>query len=133
MPRRPRLILPGFPHHVTHRGNRRAEIFREESDYRFYLRKLGEYIQKYAIRIYSYCLMTNHVHLIPVPDSRSALSQCMHDLHGLYVDYFNRKYRLSGHLWQERFFACVLDDSHLWNAIRYVERNPVRARMVEKG
>ena len=128
MPRRPRLILPGFSHHVTHRGNRHADIFCEEADYCFYLEKLSRYLRKYPLRLYSYCLMTNHVHLIPVPESRSALSLCLHDLHGLYADYFNRKYRLSGHLWQERFFACVLDESHLWNAFRYVERNPVRAR-----
>jgi putative transposase len=133
MPRRRRVILPGFPHHVTHRGNRRLDIFREDVDYRFYLRKLSEYTRQYAIDLYSYCLMNNHVHLIPVPDSRTALSSCLHDLHGLYADYFNRKYELSGHLWQERFFACVLDNSHLWNAIRYVERNPVRAEIVTRA
>jgi len=133
MPRRRRLILPGFPHHVTHRGNRRTDIFREKTDYHFYLDKLSDYLEKYRIRLYSYCLMTNHVHLIPVPDSRDALSRGLHDLHGCYADYFNRKYCLKGHLWQGRFYSCVLDDSHLWNAIRYVERNPVRSGLVAEA
>ena len=133
MPRRRRLILPGFPHHVTHRGNRRTNIFREQTDYQFYLGKLSDYLEKFQIRLYSYCLMTNHIHLIPVPNSRTALSRCLHDLHGLYADYFNRKYGLCGHLWQGRFYSCVLDDSHLWNAVRYVERNPVRSGLVDRA
>ena len=133
MPRRRRLILPGFPHHVTQRGNHRSDTFREKEDYQFYLVQLSKYLKKYGIRLYSYCLMQNHVHLIPVPNSRTSLSRCLHDLHGLYADYFNGKYDVSGHLWQGRFFSCVLDSPHLWNAIRYVERNPVRSRLVTKA
>ena len=133
MARRRRIILPRFPHHVTHRGNRRADIFRDDSDRRFYLSKAAEYSLKYQVRLYSYCLMTNHVHLIPVPESRASLSQCLHDLHGRYADYFNQKYGLVGHVWQERFYSCVLDDAHLWNAVRYVEQNPLRAEMVKKA
>lgn len=125
--------MPGFPHHVTHRGNRKSNVFIDEADRKFYLDNLLDYSEKYKIRIYSYCLMTNHIHLIPVPESRSSLSQCLHDLHGRYADYFNRKYDLVGHVWQERFYACVLDESHLWNAVRYVEQNPVRAKMVENA
>lgn len=131
MPRRPRLILPGFPHHITDRGNRRAPIFREDADRRFYLSKLLKYSQIYELRLYAYCLMNNHVHHIAVPPTREAASCCMHDLHGVYANYFNRKYGQIGHLWQERFFACVLGDSHLWNAVRYVERNPVGGHLVE--
>lgn len=133
MPRRRRLVLPGFPHHVTQRGNHRAKTFREKADYHFYLDQLSKYLEKYEIRLYSYCLMSNHVHLILVPNSRQSLSKCLHDLHGLYADYFNGKYGVSGHLWQGRFFSCVLDDSHLWNAIRYVERNPVRSGLVTRA
>ncbi len=133
MPRKPRIILPGFPHHVTHRGNRRAPIFCDDNDRRFYLNKFKRYAKKYEVRIYSYSLMPNHVHHISVPGTESALSCCLHDLHGVYADYFNLKYGLVGHLWQERFFACVLDDSHLWNAVRYVETNAVRAGIVVRA
>lgn len=103
MPRRKRLILPGFPHHVTHRGNRRATIFRDDSDRKFYLVKLKEYSGKYGVEIYSYALVPNHVHNVAVPETHSGLSDLMHDLHGLHADYFNDKYGVSGHLWQERF------------------------------
>lgn len=133
MSRRPRLILSGFPHHVTHRGNRHARTFREDSDRLFYLSNLREYSGRYGVRIYAYSLMTNHVHHILVPPSREAASCCFHDLHGRYADYFNAKYELDGHLWQERFYACPLDDAHLWNAVRYVEQNPIRAGLVERA
>ncbi len=130
MPRRPRIILPGFPHHITHRGNRREAIFQEEEDRTFYLGHLQEYSQLHRIRVYSYCLMTNHIHLIVVPETKAGPSRCLHDLHGRYAAYFNQEYSLNGHLWQERFYACALDNEHLWNAIRYVELNPVRAGIV---
>ena len=74
--------------------------------------------------------MTNHIHLIVVPETKPGPSRCLHDLHGRYAAYFNQQYSLDGHLWQERFYACALDSEHLWNAIRYVELNPVRARIV---
>ncbi len=133
MSRRPRVIVPGFPHHVTHRGNRHAPVFRDEGDRRFYLSKLALYSERHGIRLYSYSLMTNHVHHVLVPPTTKAASCCLHDLHGLYADYFNGKYGHDGHLWQERFYACVLDDSHLWNAVRYVEQNAVRAGLVERA
>ena len=131
MPRQRRLIMPGFPHHITHRGNRRAPVFRDDADRRFYLSRLLHYSRLYDLRLYAYSLMSNHVHYVAVPPTRQAVSNCLHDLHGTYAAYFNRKYGFDGHLWQERFFACVLGDTHLWNAVRYVERNPVEARLVE--
>jgi putative transposase len=81
----------------------------------------------------TYSLMTNHTHKIAVPSTPDSLSGLMHDLNGAYAAYFNRKYEHCGHLWQKRFFACVLDEAHLWNAVRYVERNPVRAGLVERA
>jgi putative transposase len=74
--------------------------------------------------------MTNHTHLIAVPETGSAMSNTMRDIHGAYASMFNRKYRITGHLWQTRFYSCVLDHEHLAHAVRYVERNPVRAGMV---
>ena len=133
MPRRRRIILSGFPHHVTHRGNRKGSIFLEREDRLFYLTKLREYSSHYQVRIFSYCLMTNHIHLIALPESQSGLSRCMHAVHGTYSCYFNRKYQLVGHLWQERFYACILEGTHLWNAVRYVEQNPLRAQIVQEA
>lgn len=83
--------------------------------------------------IWAYALMTNHIHAIAVPQSKSALSDTLRNVHSAYGTWFNRKYELSGHLWQGRFYSCVLDDSHLWAAVRYVERNPVRAGIVNRA
>jgi putative transposase len=75
--------------------------------------------------------MTNHTHLVAVPETSDSLWRTLHRSHGVYATRFNLKYGLSGHLWQARPFSCLLDGAHLWAAIRYVERNPVRARMVD--
>ena len=133
MPRRPRVVLPGFPHHVTQRGNGGTTTFRAHRDFTLFLSMLEKYCTQYAIQIWSYCLMSNHYHLIARPDSKKGLSRCLHDLNGCYAQYFNRRFSSAGHLWQERFFSCSLDTSHLWNAIRCVEQNPVRAGLVQKA
>ncbi|MGH9338868.1 MAG: transposase [Acidobacteriota bacterium] len=111
------------------RTEERIFRFRDDADRRIYLSKLLEYTRRYGVRLYAYCLMSNHVHHLPVPSTVEGLSRCLHDLHGFYADYFNRKYQVTGHLWQDRFYACVLGDTHLWNAVRYVERNPMRAKL----
>ena len=131
MPRLPRLVLPGFPHHLTQRGNRRQNVFFEDPDQQYFWDLLSRYSTLHGVEIWSYCLMRNHFHLVALPHSRSGLSSCLHDLDGRYAQYVNRKYELNGHLWQDRFFGCVLDSTHLWNAIRYVEQNPVRAGLVK--
>jgi putative transposase len=77
--------------------------------------------------------MTNHIHTIVVPESESSLYEAFRNTHSVYGQCFNKKYGLNGHLWQARFYSCVLDEAHLWAAVRYVERNPVRARMVERA
>jgi putative transposase len=77
--------------------------------------------------------MSNHTHLVVVPESEAALSHTMRDTHGVYASMFNRKHGLSGHLWQSRYYSCTLDDQHLWHAVRYVERNPVRAGMAARA
>jgi putative transposase len=125
-----RIVIPGLPHHVTQRGNRRADVFQGEDDRNVYLSMLNKYATEYGVEIWTYCLMTNHVHLVLVPGGPQALSQTMRDTHTAYALRFNLQNRLSGHLWQGRFFSCVLDDSYLWAAVRYVEQNPVRAGVV---
>lgn len=133
MSRRARVIVPGLPHHITQRGNRRSEVFKDDKDRRLYLQLLRQHATKNDVDVWTYCLMSNHTHLILVPDSESGLSATLRDTHGTYASAFNRKYGLTGHLWQARFYSCVLGDRHLWAAVRYVERNPVRAGMVARA
>jgi putative transposase len=130
MARRARVVVPGLPHHVTQRGNRRSDVFFDAEDRHLYFELLREYSLWHRLRVWVYTLMTNHIHLIVLPETESALSNALRDTHAAYAAAFNRKYGLTGHLWQARFYSCVLDDDHLRHAVRYVERNPVRARMV---
>jgi len=133
MARLNRSTVAEFPHHVTQRGNGRRLVFLDDQDRRIFLRRLKEACERYDLQILSYCLMDNHFHLIPVPNEASALSSAMHALLGPYAMYFNHKHGITGHLWQGRFYSCVLDEPHLWEAIRYVELNPVRAGLVRKA
>jgi putative transposase len=115
---------------VTHRGNRRGDVFLTAQDRRAYLRSLRRYATRYELEVWAYCLMTNHVHLIVVgwrPDSLSRAIGCAHARHAMRL---NRANAWTGHLWGNRFYSSVLDDAYLWHAVRYVETNPVRAGMV---
>lgn len=133
MPRIARLVCPGLPHHVTQRGNRRGPVFFTDEDRRLYLGLLGEYAHRYEVDLLAYCLMTNHVHLVVVPKTGAALHRALRPLHMRYAQHVNRARGWTGHLWQGRYFSSALDESYLQAAIRYVERNPVRARMVQKA
>jgi putative transposase len=127
MPRRPRVVFPGVAHHITQRGNNREPVFRSSGDRRFYLDLLVRHAARHGARILGYCLMTNHVHLIAVPDRGSSLARTLGCTHSEYALALNRTHGRSGHLWQNRFFSCPLGESHLLSALRYVELNPVRA------
>jgi len=133
MPRFKRVVVPGLPHHITQRGNRRMNVFFDDEDREIFLRILGEVGESNGLANFSYDLMTNHEHLVSVPKLESSLATSMRDLLGPYAAYINRKYGFSGRLWQGRFFSTVLDDAHFWEAIRYVERNPVRAGLVQRA
>ncbi|HVP11730.1 MAG TPA: transposase [Phycisphaerae bacterium] len=130
MPRVARIVIPGVPHHVTQRGNNRQDVFFVDDDRRAYLDLLAEQADRFGLTVLGYCLMGNHVHLVAVPAGEQSLARAVGRTHFLYTQYVNRLQRRSGHLWQNRFFSCALDDAHLWNALVYVERNPVRARVV---
>jgi len=130
MARLKRIVVPGLPHHITQRGVRRSDIFLDPEDREVYGRLLVASCQQYSMSIQAYRWMTNHVHLVASPTYETSLAFVMRDTSGLYAVYFNSKYGFSGHLWQARFYSCLLDEEHFWSAIRYVERNPVRARMV---
>jgi len=133
MGRLPRVAVPGCPHHILQRGNRKADVFRDDSDRLVYIRLLRDASQLYRVFIWSYTLMDNHVHIIGVPEHKDSLARTIKEAHGEYTSYFNTKYGLVGHAWQGRFKSVAMEEAHCWNAIRYVERNPVRARMVRRA
>ena len=133
MPRLARIVFAGVPHHITQRGNRREDVFYVEEDYHTCLEWLSHYSQQHQLEILAYCLMTNHIHLVAVPARESSLQQVLKPLHMRYAQRINRIRKWSGHFWQGRYFSSPMDERYMWSAIRYVERNPVRARMVRKA
>ena len=133
MPKQPRVVIPGLPHHITHRSNRGEDVFVEAVDRELYLRLLRKYATRSGVRVAAYCLMTNHVHLVVIPKNSKSLGEAIGTTHGHFASLFNEKYRTQGHLWHSRFFSCVLDEAHFWNAIRYVELNPVRAGLSRRA
>lgn len=129
MPRVARIVIPGIPHHVTQRGTNRQTVFLSQADRKVYLELLRENCGQTGVRVLSYCLMPNHIHLVAVPQEEHGLAVVLRRTHGRYAQYFNARKQRCGHLWQNRFYSCPLERAHLWNALSYVERNPVRARM----
>lgn len=130
MARLPRIIVPGVPHHVTQRGNRRQRVFLEEGDYALYKDWLSVSCQENGVAVWSYCLMPNHVHLILVPSDEIGLSRAVGETHRRYSAYINARLRVTGHLFQGRFGSVAMDESHLMAAFRYVAMNPVKAKLV---
>ena len=133
MPRLSRSVFAGVPHHVTQRGNRREDVFFTDDDRAAYLLWLKEYSATHGVEILAYCLMTNHIHVVAVPATDDGLQRVFKPLHMRYAQHINRARGWKGHLWQGRYFSSPLDDAYLWAAVRYVERNPVRAGMVRNA
>ena len=132
MARIARLVVPGIPHHVTQRGNRRETTFFGEADYRLYRELLATSAAKAGVEVWAYCLMPNHVHVIVTPRDVDGLRRTFGDLHRRYTGQINARNRWTGHLWQARFASVAMDEAHLRAAIRYVSLNPVRARLVAR-
>ena len=130
MPRVARIVIPGLEHHVTQRGNNRQDIFFVDDDRRVYLALLKENCAKHGLILISYCLMSNHVHFAGIPQRADSLAKAIGRTNYQYSQYVNRMHGRSGHLWQNRFHSCVLDQPHLASTLLYVERNPVRAKIV---
>jgi len=130
MPRRNRCVLPGMACHITQRGVDRRETYTSDEDRRTYLRLLRENLPDAQVSLLGWCLMSNHVHLIAVPQRADSLAVLLRRVHGRYAQYYNTRSGRTGHLWQNRFFACLLERDHLWTALAYVDRNPLRAGMV---
>jgi len=133
MARLARIVLPGIPYHVTQRGNRRQQTFFEDGDYALYRDLLAEAARRSGSRVWSYCLMPNHVHLIVVPSDEDGLRRTFADAHRRYTGFINARHRWTGHLWQGRYGAVAMDEAHLAAAVRYVALNPVRAHLAERA
>lgn len=135
MPRMGRVVLPNYPHHVVQRGHNRQVVFAAEEDYRRYLGDLRELKDVFGVKVYAYCLMTNHVHLLLAPgDSITVLGQLMKALAARATRYRNRLEGRSGTLWESRYKSSVVQtDGYLLACSRYIELNPVRARMAAEA
>ena len=132
MPRSARVVVPGYPHHVTQRGARKQRTFFTDDDYREYLRLVQHALPKAGIEIWAYCLMPNHVHFVAVPEAQDGLAALFKEAHRRYTRYVNFREGWKGHLWQERFYSFCMDERHLLAAVRYIELNPVRSGLCRR-
>jgi putative transposase len=132
MSRRARIVVPGQPHHVTQRGNRRQPTFFEPYQYERYLRLMAWACEEHGVEVWAWCLMPNHSHLILVPPTEEALRLAVSEAHRRYSAEINAEYGWQGHLWQGRFRSYVMDEPHTIAAARYIEHNPVRAGLVAR-
>jgi len=134
MPRIARIVGAGYPHHIVQRGNNKEKVFLDREDYTKYLSLLDRYSTGREASILVYCLMPNHVHLLVRPLEEKDLSKMMQGITLCYTQYFNRKYRRTGRLWECRYHSTIIDeDKYLWAVSRYIENNPVRVGVVKKG
>lgn len=133
MARLARLVVPGLPHHVTQRGNRREPVFFGDGDYRLYLELVGAAAGKSGTAVWAYCLMPNHVHFILVPSHADGLRATFAEAHRRYTSMINARLGQTGHLWQGRFSSAAMDEAHLMAAARYVAMNPVRAGLAARA
>ena len=133
MARLARIVAPGVPHHVTQRGNRRQPVFFCDADYRTYKELLAEGCRAARVDVLAYCLMPNHVHLILVPKDEDGLRAALAETHRRYTRHVNFREGWRGFLWQGRFASVPMDEEYLMACARYVELNPVRAKLVRRA
>ena len=133
MARLGRVVIPGYPHHVTQRGNGRARTFFSADDYALYRDLLAEHCRAADVDVWAWCLMPNHVHLILVPSDPDGLRRALAAVHRRYAGVIHARRKRTGHFWQGRFGAVVMDEEHLAAALGYVSLNPVRARLVKRA
>jgi REP-associated tyrosine transposase len=125
-----RVVAIGIAHHITRRGNALRFILESDGERKVYLDLLQQGIERHGVELIGYCLMSNHVHLVMVPQRPDALARSLKEAHGRFASYWNAANHSSGHVWQGRYYSCPLDEPHLWEALRYTELNPVRAGLV---
>ena len=132
MARLARLVVPGLPHHVTQRGNGRQKVFFSDDDYALFSSLLAESCKAAGVACWAYVLMPNHLHAILVPDDTDGLRAALAPVHRRYAGLVNARRRRTGHFWQGRYGAAVMDEAHLVAAFRYILRNPVAAGLVRE-
>ena len=130
MPRNSRCIEPALAYHVTQRGNEKQDVFFSQSDRDVYLDLIRQQLADVEVSVLAYCLMTNHVHWVVLPQRNDSLAVLFQRVHGRYSQYLNARRGHTGHLWHGRYHSCIVDPERLWIACHYVERNPVQAGMV---
>jgi putative transposase len=133
MARLARLVVPDVPHHVTQRGNRRQQVFFSEDDYAAYRDLVSEACAAHGVRCLAWCLMPDHVHLILTPTDADGLRAALGEAHRRYSRRINFAHGWTGYLWQGRFASYPMDQAHLMAAVRYVELNPVRAKLAARA
>ncbi|KAF0145271.1 MAG: hypothetical protein FD156_1102 [Nitrospirae bacterium] len=134
MPRVVRGLADNYVYHIINRGNGRQEVFHKEKDYEAFIDIMKEAKERYSVKLFSYCLMPNHFHMVVMPERGDELSKCMQWLMTSHVRRYHRHYGSSGHIWQGRFKSFIVQkDSHLLMAMRYVEGNPLRAGLVSSA
>jgi len=133
MPRIARVTTENGCYHIISRGNQKQPVFLKGEDYEKYLSLLYKYKERYNFKLYSFCLMPNHVHLVIEVGIPSLLKKVLHGLNLSYSQYFNFKYDKVGHLWQDRFKSRLIEkDNYLLGCINYIENNPLRAGLVSR-
>ena len=132
MPRLARAVVPGVPHHVRQRGNRRQRTFFREEDFVLYTDLMSEWCHKCHVEIWAYCLMPNHSHVVAVPETPDGLRRAIGEAHRRYTAEINRREHWTGYLWQGRFASSPMDERYTLAAARYVELNPVYAGLVAR-
>ena len=130
MPRNARIVIPHIAHHITQRGNNKQDVFFVDDDREKFLYLLKEQSKRFGVIIDGYCLITNHIHIIATPAMQDSLAKALGRINLLYSQYISYMHGRTGHLWQNRFYSCPLDTNHFFTALNYIERNPVRAKMV---
>ncbi len=131
MARIARAVAPGYPHHITQRGNRRQQTFFCEDDYLAYIELMAQWCNECHVEIWAWCLMPNHVHLVAVPQNEDSLARAIGEAHRRYTRMINFREKWRGHLWQERFASFPMDEQYLLATARYIEMNPVAAKLVQ--
>ena len=132
MARMKRIVVPGYPHHIVQRGVRSMDVFFKDRDRIEYINLLKEQGSRFGVTYISYCLMTNHIHLLAVPEKEDSLAKAVGEAHRRYTRMINFRDNVRGFLFQGRFSSCpVYTGEYLLSSVRYIERNPVKAKIVK--
>lgn len=132
MPRTARVTFENSVYHIITRGNQKQTVFLDMADYQIYLKMLAKQKKRFGFKLYSFCLMPNHVHLLMQVEKANVLSSIMRSLNLSYTLYFNFKYQKVGHLWQDRFKSRIIEkNEYLLECMKYIEENPLRASLVK--